>query len=194
MTAALKYRMRIWLGVIGFVWLGFGKLLSQDLDVPIDLQVPLMLKATTYDRNFASKNQVQGVVQIGICYQSKFRKSLIEMEALKEQFSKPVAGFKIQIVLMDLAEGQDLGKRKEWAQLSIVYLTSMRGIDLDAIRTQTNGYDILSVCTDPAWVQKGITIGFELLGGRPHFVINRKNAVEEGCDFSSQLLKLATIY
>jgi ABC-type uncharacterized transport system substrate-binding protein len=167
---------------------------AQPLEVPLEVQVPLMLKATTYDRSFAAKLQKNGVLHVGICYQERNRASVKEMEDLKAEFSKPIAGFKLQITLMALSESEDFSRRKEWANLSAVYITSMRSIDLESLLKQARAHQVLTVGTDPALTSKGVTMGFELVGSRPKFVINRNSAEAEGCDFSSQLLKLATLH
>jgi YfiR/HmsC-like len=167
---------------------------AQTLEVPVDVQVPLLLKATTFDRTFATKLQKNGVMQVGIVYQEKNRASVKEMEELQLALTKPAAGFKLQVTLMPLKDGEDLSKRREWADLTAVYITSLRGTDLAALLSQTHNHKVLSVSTDPDLAAKGTTMSFELVGSRPKFVINRAGAAAEGCDFSSQLLKLATIY
>jgi hypothetical protein len=168
--------------------------IGQSVEVPLDVQVSLFLKATTFDRAFSPKLQKNGVIEVGIAYQEKNRPSVKEMEELKAAFAKPVAGFKIHVTPIPIDDGVDVAGRKEWGALSALYVTSMRGIELAAFLNESRKHQVLSVCTDPALVGKGVSMGFELVGSRPHFVINRDNAIAEGCDFSSQLLKLARIY
>ena len=170
------------------------RVLAQALEVPADVQVPLFLKATTYDRAFSNKLKADGVIHVGICYQDKNRDSIKEMEALKTALSRPVAGFKVQVSTMAIGDGEDLSRRKEWNEFSAVYITSMRGLDLQGLLAQSHKHKVMSVSTDPELVGKGVTMGFELVGSRPKFAIHRLGAAAEGCDFSSQLLKLATIY
>lgn len=167
---------------------------AQTLEVPADVQVPLLLKATSYDRAFASKLKKNGVLHIGICYQAKNRASVKEMEELKAALSTKVAGFTLQVSLLSIEENENFAQRKEWTGLSAVYITSMRGLDLAALLAQMHQHKVMSVSTDPGLAAKGVTMSFELVGSRPKFVINREGAAAEGCDFSSQLLKLATIY
>jgi hypothetical protein len=167
---------------------------AQILEVPIDVQVPLFLKATTYDRAFAGKLSPTGTMRVGICYQEKNRISAKEMEELKAALTGPNPGFKIEIVPMAIADGEDVSKRKEWGKLSAIYITSMRGFDVATLLAKAQETKVLSVCTNPSLAQKGVTMSFELVASRPKFVINRNSAAAEGCDFSSQLLKLATIY
>ncbi len=168
--------------------------IGQMIDVPISLQVPLVLKATSFDRTFPSKLQKNGVLRVGICYQFEHRPSVQEMEALQEAFEKPAPGFKVEIVLMGFADDEKLEERKEWPSLSAIYITTMRGFDLQALLAQARKHQIMSIATNPNLVRKGTTMSFELMGQRAKFVINRNSSIAEGCDFSSQLLKLATIY
>ncbi len=182
---------------IGFLILGVlgcTRLKAQDVLVPIDVQVPLMLKATGYDRNFGMKKASDGTVTVGICYQPKFRQSAMEMEKLTEHLGKQVVGFKLKMIPIAITETADLGALKEWSQLSVLYITTLRGVEMAELLKQAQQHGVLTVCTDPVNVQKGVSMGFDLQGGRPHFLINRESSIKEGCDFSSQLLKLATVY
>jgi hypothetical protein len=178
--------------LITCMWAG-QTVLAQSLEVPIDLQVSLFLKATTYDRTFASKLQKNDVLQVGICYQPDLRTTVAEMEALKAALETPVAGFKVRITLIEFADDEDIAARKEWPTLSAIYITSMRGLDHKTLLAQAQRHQVLTATTNPALVAKGVSIGFELVGGRPKFVINRKATIDEGCEFSSQLLKLARV-
>jgi ABC-type uncharacterized transport system substrate-binding protein len=189
MSSSFKGTLLLWMGL----WMG-QMVCGQSLDVPVEVQVPLFLKATSYDRTFASKLNQNGVLHIAICYQAKNRISVQEMEALKQELSKPSNGFKIQLTIMDIGDGTQIAARKEWESLSAIYITSMRGVDLMALLREARNHKVMSVCTDAGLATKGVSVGFELVDSRPKFVINRDSAASEGCDFSSQLLKLATIY
>jgi len=195
----LKKRLHIAQFCKGFLllWLALWSAQSavgQMIDVPIDMQVPLVLKATSFDRTFPTKLQKNGVLRVGICYQFDHRPSVQEMEAVKGALEKPAAGFKIEIVLLGFVDDEKLEERKEWATLSAIYITTMRGLDLQALLAQARKHQVMSIATNPNLVKKGASMSFELVGQRAKFVINRGSAIAEGCDFSSQLLKLATIY
>jgi hypothetical protein len=191
---ALASALQLCVGSLVLVLLCFGVVSAQELQVPISTQVPLMLKATRYDRNFGTKQGSDGTVTVGICYQAKYPPSVSEMASLQEQFTKGISGFRLKVVMVAVTEMENLSRRKEWADLSIVYLTTMEGIDLEKLLAVTRAHGVMSVCTQPANVEKGVTMGFDKIGGRAHFVINRGSSKLEGCDFSSQLLKLATVY
>lgn len=174
--------------------LAAGALPAQSSGVPLDVQVALLIKATSYDRNIAQKRQADGYLHIGICYQDKLRASALEMEGLAAELRKQELTAKIKIHPLQLYEGQDLANHADLPGLSVLWLTNMRGLDIAKVAGLTRKRGILSVATVPDWVQKGISMGFDLQGGRPHFLIHRSASLAEGCDFSSQLLKLATVY
>ena len=191
MPPQARYRYAI---VLLLAALAAARGMAQGAVVPIDVQVALLIKATSYDRNIESKRQPDGFLHIGICYQDKLRSSAQEMEGLVAELKKQEAIAKIKVHRVLLTEGQSLADHPELPSLSIVWLTNMRGLAIEEVTTVTRKMRLLSVSTVPAWVQKGISMGFDLLGGRPHFLIHRSASVEEGCAFSSQLLKLATVY
>lgn len=190
MPPRARYRYAI---VLLLAALAAARGMAQSTAVPIDVQVALLIKATAYDRNIDSKRQPDGYLHIGVCYQDKLRSSAQEMEGLVTELKKQEATAKIKVHRVLLTEGQSLADHPDLPGLSIIWLTNMRGLAVEEVTTVTRKMHLLSVSTVPTWVQK-ISMGFDLQGGRPHFLIHRAASFEEGCAFSSQLLKLATVY
>lgn len=191
MPPLARYRFAI---VLLLATLATARGMAQGKAVPIDVQVALLIKATSYDRNIDSKRQPDGYLHIGVCYQDRLRSSVQEMESLVTELKKQEATAKVKVHRLLLTEGQSLADLPDLPGLSIIWLTNMRGLDIEEVTQVTRKLQLLSVSTVPTWVQKGISMGFDLQGGRPHFLIHRSASVEEGCAFSSQLLKLATVY
>ncbi|MFN8397629.1 MAG: YfiR/HmsC family protein [Bacteroidia bacterium] len=191
MPLKARYRYMMLLLLAGLV---AGRCVAQGTVVPLDVQVALLIKATSYDRNIDKKRQPDGYLHIGVCYQEKLRASTLEMEGIVAELKKQESAAKVKVHRILLGEGQSLASHPDLPSLSVLWLTNMRGLDVAEIIDLTRKKRLLSVTTLPAWVQKGVSMGFDLQGGRPHFLIHRSASVEEGCDFSSQLLKLATVY
>lgn len=172
---------------LGFMLIGLGN--DQTYEVPANVQVSLVMKATPYCRALPEKLQ-GGAFVVGILYQEKNRASYLSMESLRDEFKKLNSTTKVELKFLKLGEN-GRPAADAWTGLSAIFLTPMRSADLPYILGQTAAKDIWSIAVDPADCRRGATMSFELVDSRPKFMINLKSASAENCDFSSQLLKLA---
>jgi hypothetical protein len=176
-----------------FLCFSGGQVNAQATEVPIDVQVSLMLKALTYSKNLPDKLQ-DGKLIVGICYQENYRRSYLQMEALSEAFSNAESSWPIQVVKIPLGENGRPVKVSDMTELSCIYITGLRALNPDALLSQTRSLHIISLSTEPEAAQRLVTMSFQLIGSRPKFGIHLAHASEERCEFSSQLLKLALVY
>lgn len=173
---------------------GWLSLHGQTETVPVDLQVPLLLKAMKFERNF--ENKLSGSpkeVVIGVVYQEKLRRSFQSRNAFAANIQKLSFDIPIRLVLIPLNEDNSIPEMLDWSPLTILYITPMRGVDIVAITDKTRENGVISSSGIPLYGDKGVTLTFDLEKDRPKFVINRSSAEAEECDFSAQLLKLAII-
>ena len=69
----------------------------------------------------------------------------------------------------------------------------LRAFDLAAITDWARKSRIVTLTGIPAFVDRGVSVGIDLQGGKPRILINLQAARAEGADFDSGLLKLARI-
>lgn len=185
---------RIYLLLISLM-LTSGGLAAQFSKVPVNLQAALMLKATKYDRAFEKKiSSPENKLYIGIAYQQKFRKSILNKEEFELELEKIGFSAKIEIVELVIDQDGNLISDENIDKIGIIYITPMRGIQIKKILDLSKDHQILTVTGILDYADAGVTMSFDLVKDRPKFVINRISAADEGCDFSSQLLKLAIVH
>jgi hypothetical protein len=167
---------------------------GQELEVPIDLQIPLLMKVMTFDRNMKARAG-DGIV-IGIAYQSGFRISLnTEREFVRvmgENFLQKIEDVPVNLVPIDI-DKTDLGEALSESGVDILYITPLRNVKIPEITSLTRSKQIVTMTGVTAYVESGVAVGVGLKGGKPLVLVNRTAQQLECIDFSSQLLKLARI-
>lgn len=168
-----------------------GRLIAQEMVVPVTTQAALFSRILAFDRALAARNH--GDLVIGILYQSRFRESLNTKDVLVdvEAEARPFLG--VRYVPIEVGDGADLGTLLEANEIDVLYIAPLRAVDLADVTAVTRVRSILTFTGVPEYVAAGIAVGIGARGGRPHILINLSAARAEGADFSSELLKLAQI-
>ena len=163
---------------------------GQPMPVPVSVQWALMVKILSFDRNMKP-----GKVDVGVLFQSELRSSVVtkdELMATMESAAQSV-GQRFHIAAIDIGRGHDLVKALDAESLDVLYITPMRAFDLAAITDWARKSRIVTLTGIPAFVDRGVSVGIDLQGGKPRILINLQAARAEGADFDSGLLKLARI-
>ncbi len=167
---------------------------TQDMAVPVDLQYELFLKIISFERSLMSRNNNSLV--IGILYQSRYSTSRnTKDEFLKTLLDHPVKEIKgcpIKYALIDVMT-EDVSESIAAHNVSILYLTPVRALDIEQIAETCRSHKILSLSGVPEYCERGLSVAIGQKGAKPEIIINLNAAKAEGTDFSSQLLKLAKI-
>jgi len=195
--AKKEFRMsikKIIIITIFFTSLLITQIQAQEIAVPIEVQYPLFLKILTFDRNF--KNRVGDEIKLGIVFQSKFRgsNSIKDrfVQVMNEYLIKSVEGIQINQILIDINKVNLEGfiARNE---VDILYITPVRAFGINQITRVSRKENVLTITGIPDYVESGIAVGIGMKGNKPRIIINLPASKNEGCDFSSQLLKLAKV-
>lgn len=168
---------------------------SQEMKVPIDLQVQLFMKILTFDRNLRAR--VGDEVVIGIIYQEKFRQSLNTKEeflsAMDEFTQTELQGIPVRCIPIELHGETELEDSLSVHDLDILYLTPLRTIDIKKISLISRRKKILTLTGVPEYIEFGVAVSLGIREMKPKILINLTVAKEEGSDFSSRLLNLAEV-
>jgi hypothetical protein len=168
---------------------------AQETLVSVRDQLPILLKALTFDRNL--RTRCADTLVLGILYQSGYHQS----EVIKEEFMR-VAGenafrcvedIPIRMVPIDLSRGTDLHTRIPAHGVTTLYVTPLRATDLKRIVAVTRKSRVLTLTGTSSYVENGLSIGVESKDKRLSLVINRRAFRAEGANLDSQLLQLARI-
>jgi len=187
--------IKIPLAVLLIIQFAGTAMAKEEMEVPVDIQIPLFLKILTYDRNL--KERVGDEIVMGVVYQEKFRKSL----NVKTQLEKYLANSKedkidevpFRYVLINLSSLSMFKAILTREKVDIVYIAPLRAIAVEALAADCRAMGITSLTGVPAYCELGIAISIGSKGESPQIIINLPGAQSEGADFSSQLLKLAKV-
>lgn len=168
---------------------------SQDLQVPINVQVPIFNKIFHYERNLVKKSKKE--IYVGIVYQNHLRKSLHCRNECKKQFTgvyEYIGDNKIKIVDINITDPSDLNIYYSHVGLDIIIVCPLKQIDINEITNICKSKNIISFALTPAYFHKyTFTATIEKEMDKSRITINLKSAKEEGANFSSKLLKLSRV-
>jgi hypothetical protein len=183
--------------IVALVALSCGAVTSraQEIAVPVEVQVPLMVKILGFDRNLLTESD--GEVVLGVLYQGKYRTSANVAhevrEAVKRLPKEAVAGRSIRTVAIDLDETPSLEAVLTKHRISVLYVAPLRAADLRELAETCRINNVTTVTGVPMYVETGLAIGIGVKAQRPEIVINLGASRAEGADLNAQLLKLARI-
>lgn len=169
---------------------------AQDTEVPVDVQITLLYKILTFDRKLGARAPGDDIV-VAILYQSAFRASAVVhrevLDALKRRGDSTIAGHPVHWVSLELSETPQLAGAFVRDRVDVIYVAPLRGIDLDGILAAARSKRVTSFTGVPQFVDRGLAVGIGLQRDRPRILINLTAARAEGADFTSQLLRVATV-
>jgi hypothetical protein len=172
--------------------LALGGILSpgaaQEVAVPVEVQVPLLLKILTFNR---SLTDAADPLVVGIVFQHRNRASAAigeEVRGLLMAAPRP-----IRVVVIDLDETRDLRGTLLRESVRVVYVAPLQAVSVSTLTEATRGERVVSVTGVPRYVEQGLAVGIDLSDSRPRIVINLAASRAEGADFSAELLKLARL-
>lgn len=187
-------RLVLWTAV---AWgpLGSVPAWADDMPVPVEIQVPLLMKILSADRNL--QDRVSGNLVIGILYQEKNRKSRATMAefALIAASDKVAAAAKWPFTIAPIAidQTEDLAGELARQQVNVCYVTPLQAVEVATLIAGVNTAGALTCTGVPDYVDRGAVVGIGTRGDRPEIIVNLDSARTAGAAFSSQLLKLARI-
>jgi hypothetical protein len=162
--------------------------------VPFDVQVPLVLKALTYDRNLKSRagDQVRIAVLVSPRGRSAAANELsASLAALPERTVNGMPVVFKEVAFTDQAGlDQALGAGR-WAAAYV--LPGFTGDELAQIRRVCESRRVLAVAAQAEEVEGALAFGIGAQGGKPQLVVNLPNARACGTDFDLALLRLARV-
>lgn len=169
---------------------------AQDMDVPVNVQVPLLYKILSFDRKLGERAVGDDIV-IAIVYQEGFRASVNARDQVKDAARRigdtSILGHPVTWVWLELGQMPDLESAFLKFRVDVVYVAPLRGVGLERITAAARGKRVTSFSGVTDYVDRGIAVGIALQKERPLILINLAAARAEGAEFGSQLLNLARV-
>ena len=168
---------------------------AQEMAVPLEQQIPLLLKTISFDRNLRSRSGER--IVLGILYQQRVRSSLEVkdkiLEMLENEATQTIDGMPIQCVAIDLGSTDDLSSTIRNKHINLLYVAPVRAHDMATFASTARLLQIPTLTGVPEYVEDGLAVGIGARGEKPCIVINLNAARSEGADFDSHLLNLAKV-
>ena len=177
-------------------WLGAACALAvsaQAAVVPFDVQVPLVLKALTYDRNLKSRTSDQ--VRIAVIVPPKGSRAADELTtSVKGVTGRTVNNLPVvfkEIVVEDDAALEEGLRDGQWAAAYV--MPGFGRADLAKIRRACETRRVLAIAASIEDVENGLAFGIGSQGNKPQIVINLPASKACGSDFDLALLQLSKV-
>jgi hypothetical protein len=146
-------------------------------DVPINLQVKLMLKILSMDRNFSRFGDP-------ITIATSSDEFLKELTAIKGKLKVKGKDF----IAEKIASPDDVANYK------VVYLGKNWAANYKAVSEKANENKCLVFCQEEAGVTEGGgAVSFKVVDEKPKIVVNVINAKSQGTDFPAGFLKITVV-
>ncbi len=167
---------------------------AQHIKVPMDLQIKIIPKILSLDKNF--KERIKENYNFGIVYSSKQRNSVQTKDYFINSLTTKnmvVKKSKVNPVLIDLAQITNIKKFFIDNRIDVIYITPIRGVDISVITEICKEEKILSLSGVLDFMANDISVSFDVQGKKIQIIINNKAAIKEGTKFSSRLLRIAKL-
>jgi hypothetical protein len=168
---------------------------AEDLPVPVETQLPLLLKVLTFDRNL--QETMGDELVIAVVYQKRFRQSLLIKEALERAAATTeltrVAGTPFRLAPVALDDPDLLEQSLIEVEADVLYIAPLRAIPISTVTDASRRLGVLTMTGVPDYINSGVSVAIEVARSRPRLVINLEAAEKEGADLSSRLLNLARV-
>jgi hypothetical protein len=162
--------------------------------VPYEVQVPLLLKALTYDRTL--KSRAGDSVRIAIVIPAKSGRGAVDdlQAAVQGLPDRTVNGLPVSFREILAADGAELEHALQGARWTAAIIMPGFGPgQLAEIRRVCASRQVLAVAAEVGDVERGLAFGVAAQGGKPQIVVNLPTAKACGSDFDLALLRLSKV-
>ncbi len=169
---------------------------AAESDLPVSIQVPLIMKILTYERNLM--NLHAPTLHMGFLYVPEEEESRACFESFRTELARfagrTVGGHEILLVPFPVAAGDSLRWPAGEKSPEILYVAPGNEERIHAICRQSRARKVLTVTAVERYVEAGLCAAVVLRGDRRTGVtINLAASREEGRDWVAEFLRLCKI-
>jgi hypothetical protein len=180
------------LALVLFGWVAVAAITpEQEPQLPAELQLGLLTKVLSFDRNAAFGSELV----IAVPYQPAFPASLRNRDAWVRaaRAARPEAVGGARVRVITVAYTDDLAEALRRHGADLVVFGPLRGVDVSDLAERLRAAGFRTATTVAEYGSHSTGVQLLLREGRGHIVINHTLARREGADFSSQLLRVAEV-
>src|SRR4029077_15510759 len=112
---------------------------------------------------------------------------------LRAMEDSTISGHPVRWVAVEWKDGEQLRLALIRERTDVVYVTPLRGVELDPIVKAARAAGMTTFTGGPLYVQQGLALGLRLVRERPQIIVNLPATRAEGSDFTSQLLRVSSV-
>jgi len=174
---------------------GAAAAVVESVPVPADLQVSLLLKVLTFDRNFTKRGWT--ALHIGIVFvgsdpaSSKVRSDIIEV--FKRSSDKTLRNLPIEFTAVEYTSDRQIEDAIKASQFNLLYIAPGNARNLTKLVQVSQSRQILTTTGVPDYVQRGVAVGIGVRQDRPEILINLLSSKSAGSEFDASLLRVARV-
>jgi hypothetical protein len=185
------------LAVASILFCGPKSAWPEDMPVPVDDQIPLLMKILTFDMNFGTKFDAELI--IGIVYSPNdslsSRVAMDFTEALNRLAGKTLKRLPIRHVLLPYRSEAELADLVRANGVNLFYIVPGNAANLEGVLRTSQAIGITSATGVPEYVEKGVAVGIGLTPNRKaRILINLPASRSEGVSFEASFLRMATVF
>ncbi len=169
---------------------------AEAMPIPPDVQITLLLKVLTYDRNFATK--ARAGVSIGVVYVPTDPESVRVKDEILMTLSRvgdrTIKNLPIRYTALEFRDPVSLEKLVRANRINVFYVAPGNSAGLASLTKMSKTFAITSLTGVPEFVQRGVAIGIGMKpDNKPDILINLRASREEGSDLDASLLRIAQV-
>lgn len=168
---------------------------AQSMALPAELQVPLILKILTYDRQLETKGRKE--LAIGIVFDPADGASSKAAEQVSDTLykftGKTVKKLPLKYYLVEFTGPADLQATIQKRGINVLYLCPGISRSLESVLKISHAQGITTATGVPDYVRRGVAVGIGVFQDKPQILINLPSSRSEGSEFDASLLQIATV-
>jgi hypothetical protein len=190
------HRLQIFLALLSFLALAFlsDRVRAEESTLPTAIQVELLVKVASYDRNFLQRAKDRA--KILIVSKPGNGDSARAADQIQAALSRApnIAGLPHEETIMPFTGAAELAAVCKAQGVAIVFFTQGFRGDIESIRAALDGVDVLSATSIPEYVPAGIVLGFDIAAGRPQLLANLGQARRQNVALRADVLRLMKVF
>jgi hypothetical protein len=199
-VARRQWRSRWWrrwwscIGAALLVLCSSPRGIAEEVSVPISLQMELLLKVASYDKNLRrrARERVRVAVVLRQDDPDSGRSAAQALKALSN--TDEIDGMPLDRMSITYTDAPALARFIREGNVAILYVTPGFGEgEIEAMARALDGVSVLSAGALAKYTPRGMVLGFDLAGGKPKLIVNLARARRQDVELSSSVLKLVTV-
>jgi hypothetical protein len=167
---------------------------GEEIDVPAEIQVGLVVRVAAYDRNLIERAHGRVLIWVVVAHGNVDSERVAGQLAVALRKVPNVAALPITVRIVEFASPAQLVEQCRRDGPTLLYLSAGLSDKTMAIARALDGIALLTVAAVPRYVDDGTAVlGIELRSGKPALVVHLEQARRHRIAFKPELLRLARV-